>query len=124
MSFPTDISLDDLTPTTFTYSQISLENSKSVRNDATRGLGTPRSLVISHTTSGSGMNAVDRHLVRLNDVKEDTGSDTNAVLSGSVYVVIEKPRRILTDADMTSMVEQLVDFLTAANLAKVLNGEP
>jgi hypothetical protein len=70
------------------------------------------------------MNAIDRHLIRLNDVQEDTGSDTNAVLSGSVYLVIEKPRRIITDAMISSMVEQMVDFLTAANLAKILNGEP
>lgn len=124
MSFPLDIALDDLTPATHTYSQISLEKGKSIRNDATRGLGTPRSLIISHTANGSGMNATDRHLIRLNDVKEDTGSDTNAVLSGSVYMVIEKPRRILTDGDISSMIEQLVDFLTAANIAKILNGEP
>lgn len=124
MSFSTDIALDDLTPTTFTYSQISLENAKSIRADATRGLALPRTLVISHTTNGSGMTATDRHLVRLNDTQEDTGSDTIASLTGSVYLVIEKPRRIITDADITSMVEQLIDFCSAANLVKILNGEP
>jgi hypothetical protein len=124
MSFPTDVALDDLAPVTFTYSQISLEGGKSIRNDATRELGTPRSLVISHSANGSGMNAVDRHLVRLNDVQEDTGSDTNAVLSGSVYMVIEKPRRIISDADVTSMIEQMADFMTSANIVKILNGEP
>lgn len=124
MSFPTDIALDDLTPTTFTYSQISLENSKSIRNDATRDLGTPRSLIISHSQTGSGMKATDRHLIRLNDVQEDTGSEDFATLSGSVYMVIEKPRRIITNADVSSMVEQLIDFLSAANLTKILNGEP
>lgn len=124
MSFPTDITLNDLTPAAFTYSQISLEGGKSIRTDAARGLGEPRSLVISHQTSGSGLSAVDRHLVRLQDTQEDTGADSIAVLSGSAYIVIEKPRRIITDADITSMVEQLVDFLTPANLTKILNGEP
>jgi len=124
MSFPTDIALDDLSPSTFVYSQISLENSKSVRADATRGMAEPRTLVISHSTTGSGLKAVDRHLIRLNDVKEDTGSDDIATLAGSAYIVIEKPRRIITDAQVTSMVEQLIDFCTAANLVKVLNGEP
>lgn len=125
MSFPTDIALDDTNgPTTFTYSQISLENSKSIRADATRGVALPRTLVISHSTNGSGMNAIDRHLIRLNDVKEDTGSEDNATLSGSAYIVLEKPRRIVADADITSMVQQLIDFLSAANLVKILNGEP
>lgn len=125
MSFPTDIALDDTNgPTTFTYSQISLENSKSVRSDALRDLGTPRTLVISHTAVGSGMKATDRHLIRLNDTQEDTGSDEIATLTGSVYVVIEKPRRIIATADITSMIQQLIDFLDAANIVKILNGEP
>lgn len=122
MSFPTDLSIDDLTPTTFTYSQISLENSKSVRRDSNRDLATPRTLVISHTASGKGLDTVDRHLIRFNDVKED--ADAVTVRSGSVYMVIEKPQRIVSDADIESMVEQMAAFLTAANLIKILNGEP
>lgn len=126
MSFPTDITLTGDAASSQTYSQISLENGKSVRKDATRDLGEPRSLVISHTTNGSGMSAVDRHLVRLNLVEEDTGtSEQIDQISGSVYCVIEAPRRIVTSTMISDMVTQLVDFLTTAGyLDKVLNSEP
>lgn len=125
MAFSTDISIDDGTPTTYVYSQISLQDAKSIRRDATRPLGTPRSLIISHTTNGVGMSAVDRHLVRLNLVEEDTGSDDLATVSASAYMVLEVPRRIVTTAMIESMIEQQLDFFgTPANVAKILNSEP
>jgi hypothetical protein len=74
---------------------------------------------------GKQLKAMDRHLVRLNLVEEDTGSDEIATISGSVYCVIEAPRRIVTEAMVSDMVTQLVDFLTTAgNLTKILNSEP
>jgi hypothetical protein len=124
MSFATDITLADDTPANHVYSQISLESSKSIRNNAALSLGTPETMIISHTTSGKGMTATDRHLVRLNHVEEDTGSTEIATLTGSVYIVLEKPRRIITDVQMSHMVTQLINFLTAANLTKLLAGEP
>lgn len=122
--FSSDLSLTDATPTTYVYSQISLENSKSVRADSVRGLNNPRTLVISHTTSGTGNKITDRHLVRLNDVQLDTIGDVSLPQSGSVYMVIEKPRRVITAANIQSMVDQLKGFATAANITKLLNGEP
>jgi hypothetical protein len=121
--FASDITLND-GAADHTYSQISLENSKSVRANATRDPGTPETLVISHSVAGSGMKAIDRHLIRLNLVEEDTGSTDIATLTGSTYIVIEKPRRIITSDDISKQVIQLVAFLTSANLTKILNGEP
>jgi len=125
MAFTSDITLVDDLSADVVYSQISLENSKSVRTDATRDLGTPRSLVISHEVSGSGMKATDRHLVRLNLTEEDTGSDTIATVSGSVYLVIEAPRRIVTATMIKDMLTQLIGFVSVeANVNKLLNSEP
>jgi hypothetical protein len=125
MSFATDVTLTGDAASSQTYSQISLENAKSVRKDATRDLGTPRSMVISHTINGAGLTAVDRHLVRLNLTEEDSGADAFATISGSVYCVIEAPRRIVDATMLSDMVTQLVDFLTTSgNLDKILNSEP
>jgi len=125
MAFTSDITLVDDGTNDVVYSQISLENSKSIRTDASRALGTPRSLVISHEVSGSGMKATDRHLVRLNRVEEDTGSDVIATVSGSVYLVMEAPRRIVTSAMIEDMLTQLIGFLSVpANVTKLLNSEP
>lgn len=122
--FTSDLALTDATPTTFTYSQISLESNKSIRNDASRGLAYPRSLVISHTVSGAGKKISDRTLVRLNDVREDTAAADGSAQTGSVYLVIDRPRRVVTTAQITSMIDQLKGFLTSGNVTKLLNGEP
>jgi hypothetical protein len=124
MSFPTDIQLIGDAASDQTYSQISLLGGKSIRSDSARTLGNPRTLVISHEVVGKQLKAMDRHLVRLNLVEEDTGSDEIATISASVYCVIEAPRRIITEAMVSDMVTQLIDFLDAANLTKLLNSEP
>lgn len=107
-----------------TYSQISLENSKSIRNDATRGIAYPRSLVISHEVAGSGLKASDRHLVRFNDVKADPTSTVGGSVSASCYTVLDVPRRVFTHTDIAELVKSQIAFWTDANLAKILNGEP
>lgn len=125
MAFSPDIVIADAATDNVTYSQISLENSKSIRTDAARELGTPRSLTISHQTTGKNLSAKDRHLVRFDLVEADTDiSDGIATVSSSVYLVIENPRRIITKEQTLDMVTQLVNFTTAANLAKIMNGEP
>lgn len=107
-----------------TYSQISLENSKSIRNDATRGIAYPRSLVISHETAGNGLKTSDRHLVRFNDTKIDPTSTVGGSISASCYTVLDVPRRVFTDLDIKALVTSQKNFWTEANLAKILNGEP
>lgn len=125
MAFSSDITLVDDASADVVYSQISLEKGKSIRQDSTRDLGTPRSLTISHQQSGTGMKATDRHLVRLDLVEEDTGSDVIATVSGSVYTVLECPRRIVTAAMIKDMLTQLTGFLAVeANVDKLLNSEP
>lgn len=124
MSFSSDITVADTTPASFTYSQISLVGSKSIRTDATRGVAYPRSMVISHQTVGTGAKILDRSLVRLSDVRVDTVAADGSSQTGSVYLVIEKPRRVITDAMINSMIDQLINFCSAGNRAKLFNGEP
>lgn len=123
MSFSSDITINDGT-SDHVYSQISLESSKSVRSDATKTLALPSLLTISHTVAGSGNMKRDRHLVRIDDVFEDDLSETGGTVTGSTYIVIDHPRRVVTEAQMTLQIEQIKSFLTTANLTKIFNGEP
>jgi hypothetical protein len=125
MAFPDTITVADATPVDVDYDLISLKDRKSERSDATRELGAPRSLIISHETTGKGLTAVDRHLVRFNRVEEDTESDSIATISASVYLVIEAPRRIVTKTMIEDMIVQLQNFLdTAGYQDKLFNSEP
>lgn len=125
MAFPDSVTVADATPENVTYDLISLKDRKSERSDATRDLGAPRSLVISHETTGKGLSAKDRHLVRFNRVEEDTEADGIATISASVYLVIEAPRRIVTKTMIEDMVVQLQNFLdTAGYQDKLFNSEP
>jgi hypothetical protein len=109
-----------------TYDLISISGGKSIRSDATQTLATPRSLTLNNSVVGKSASAVDRHLIRLDRVEADP-DDSTSVVSGSVYMVLEVPRRVITEAMIKDMVTQLVDFVTmssGANLEKVLNNEP
>lgn len=119
------IQISDLTPTTVTYSPVSLENGKSVRSDFSRGVAFPRTLTVAHSTTGKGHGLLDRHLFRLTDVQEDTASESVSAQAGSVYLVVEKPRRIVTDAHISSMIEQIIDYFSvSANITEHLAGKP
>lgn len=123
--FPADITLTDKSTVAVTYSQISLVDSKSVRKAAASGAATPKTLIISHTESGKGLSAVDRRLIRINDTYQASTDGSVETQTGSVYLVIEKPRNIVTDAHVNSMLDRLVEFISSTgNRAKILNGEP
>jgi hypothetical protein len=81
-------------------------------------------MIISHTENGSGITAVDRHLIRLNRSELDAG-DGVTVRTGSVYCVIEQPRSVVTETMVKDALTQLVDFLTTSGYVdKILNSEP
>lgn len=123
--FNNDVTLTGDSGTT-TYSLISVKDSTSIRSDATQTSAAPRTLKISSTVQGKGMQAIDRHLARLDRVEVDPDDDTTTV-SGSAYLVLEHPRRVITEAMILDLVTQLVDFVTAdsgSNLTKLMNREP
>jgi hypothetical protein len=57
---------------TYNYGLTSIVEGKSIRNNASAGIGTPDSFTISHETKGKGPTAVDRHLVRIDTTYETT----------------------------------------------------
>jgi hypothetical protein len=126
MSFSPDVIMQGLDNTPHTYSEISLLNGKSVRKDASRGLGTPATLTISHEVSGKGTNSIDRHLVRLDLTEKSPDVESVEVAQTSVYTVMTVPRSlIITKSMVRDLIHQLGSFLAEeANVTKLLNGEP
>jgi len=108
---------------TRTYALTSLVNGSSVRQNAAAPVGLPEQLLISHQESSRSGFPLDRHLVRLNLAK--LAGNGSTALTASVYVTIEVPRDSnITVAMIRDMRTQMVNFLTNANLDKILNGEP
>lgn len=119
MSFSDDVVIADSVPTNITYSLISLKDSESLRRSGSLAL--PKTLRIAHTLAKSP-SGIDRHLAQLMRSEED--ALTGEVHTGGVHVVITAPRKGVTDAQIQDMVVQLKNFLSSANVTKLLNGEP
>jgi len=104
-----------------TYARRYVNETKGLYSDASAPLGSPKTLSVSHSQVNRGAAGVaDRHLVRL-DRTEVNASGVAA--TASVYVVLEVPRSIVTEAQTLDMVTQLKNFLSSANLDKILNNE-
>lgn len=92
----------------------------SVRSESAAPADQPATLSIAHQTSGKGVATVRRTKVRFDRTYVD-GDDSAKV---SVYMVIEHPLQIATDAQVIKSVNELV-ALTAVSgyLAKIVGGE-
>jgi len=119
--FNTDVTLAGDNSSTRGYSLTSIVDGKAIRSNASAPLGEPETLTVSHSKRSADPNASTRHLVRL-DLTKTNGLGESA--TGSVYCVIESPKTIITTAQISDMVTQLKNFLSAANLLKLLNNEP
>lgn len=122
MAFSADITIADSTPANQTYSLLTMDGSKTLRKNTARALETPCIMTVSHTVQGKAAGIRDRHLVRFDLTELDTDGITP--YSGAVYLVLDKPRRAITDAQIYDLVVQMKNYLTSGNVTKVLNGEP
>lgn len=117
-----DITLAGDASSSTTYSLVSVAGGNSLRADAAAPLGSPRNLQLKTSEEKQGKVGVRRHLIRLDRTQVDAVTGEVAVVSA--YVVLVNPTRITTTAQLLDMVTQLKNFLSTANLTKVLNGEP
>jgi len=120
--FTTAITLAGDASSSQVYDLQSITGSKSIRGDVALGAALPRLMTISHSVAGKGTQISDRHLVRLDLVKAD--AVTGETVNGSTYIVLDMPRKTFTVAQLQDQVTQLKNFLTAGNVAKLLNNEP
>lgn len=78
--------------------------------------------IVSHQESAKGRT---RRMVRVNQrvVAADPLTSINEYKDLGVYLVIDEPEYGFTDADIDYVVDGLVGWLTAANIAKVLGNQ-
>jgi hypothetical protein len=128
--FTADIVLDDVSGDDATYRLISQDSQGSRRIDIATTLVSPATLVIKHTSSGSGPNAVDRHLVQFNRTLEDAQGKLVTLTTNFTLAV---PRNaVMTAATIADEVCHLIDFLSSggvstlastANIESLVRGE-
>lgn len=123
MALSADVTLNNGTTTTV-VSEISRTGNETLRRAASRGLIYPKTLRISHQSVKAGKSGVaNRFVVRLDDVQSVSVDDPLVKAMDSVYLVVQRPEILTDSATVLALVEELKTFLTAANLAKLLNGE-
>jgi hypothetical protein len=102
------------------YNLIESGVKRTVRSAEGLALGLPWNLTISHQQTGKNMDARDRHLIRLDRTYEDSDSD-DGVITGSVYAVIDAPRRIFTSTELYEMWIEIHNILTMNSNAWLLD---
>ena len=118
--FTDSIVLQDSTPADQTYDRVSSTSTSSVRRDATRELDQPMALTISHETSKD-----QKHVntaVMLDKTVLDAG-DSVTLGNARVLVKLSYDVEQITAADIAEMVDEVKEFLSAANVTKLLNKE-
>jgi len=119
--FTNDIVSNGDAGSSVTYALTSIAGGKSVRSVSGLPLGNNRSMTISHASAGKPGEEVDRHMERFDFTTVDTAGKS---ATASVYAVLVVPRTVVTVAQVQDLVTQLKNFLSSANVAKLLNNEP
>lgn len=130
--FTETLTLDDASGDDVVYALIlNGANDGSKRIDTASTLSEPGVLQIKHSVSGSGPNAIDRHLVQLSRTKISAGVPRTLTVNFTVAV----PRDVaITNQLVFDAVSNLVDFISdgsfsssgiggTTNLVSLLRGE-
>jgi hypothetical protein len=118
MTFATDLVLDDADGTDVTYRLRSTTADGSQRIDIATDLRNPALLVIKHTTSGKGIDAVDRHLVQFSRTLTDTNGKPATL---TINTTLNVPRNsVITNQIVYDQVANLLDFLSDGALSSGL----
>jgi len=123
MPFTPDVTIADFSAVDVDFNYISMVGTKVIRKDPDRDVDSPRVMTISHEVSGKGSAAVDRHLLRFDQTEVDDNDDTS-IATGSAHIVLTVPRKNITVDIMKDLVTFVKNYLTEANIEKILNGEP
>lgn len=109
MSFTDTLTLDDASGDATTYVLLSQDATGTRRLNSASTSAEPSALVIKHSSSGSGVNAVDRHLVQFSITKLDANDIPR---SGIVNFTLAVPRAtVITSAMIIDLVSNLIDLI-------------
>lgn len=109
MSLTSTLALDDATGDEVTWVLLSQDANGSRRLDSASTNAEPGSLVIRHSVAGSGINAVDRHLVQFSRTLLDS---ENVPRTAIVNFTVAVPRAsVITNAICFDLISNLIDLI-------------
>lgn len=116
-----DLTIADATPTNQTFRLAATTQGKTVYSDSGTTIMEPRLLTIAHTLSGKNEKRRVRSLVRFDVTKVDTDGITSD--TASVYLVMDRPSRIVESSDVSHLIAMLKNVLTSGNVTTLLAGQ-
>lgn len=118
MAFAADLTLDDADGTDIVYKLRSQDGSGSQRIDVATDLRNPGLLTIRHSSTGSGVDAIDRHLAQITRALTDTNGKQATL---TVNFTLQVPRNtVITNQIVYDAVANLIDFLSDGGLTIAL----
>jgi len=119
MTFSDDLVLDDADGTDITYRLTSRDGNGSKRIDIATDLRNPGLLRISHSVSGKGADAIDRHLVQLTRTLTNTVGIQRTLTANFTLAV---PRdTVITNQIVYDAVANILDLLSDGGLTTALS---
>lgn len=129
MAFSSTLTLDDASGDDVTYVLTKTNGDGTTRIDSAASLALPSVLNIKHSVAGSGVNAVDRHLVQIAKTVSATPANVQVIANFTLAV----PRNIAVTAEMVyDVIANVMDFLqsggfttlaSTTNIDALLRGE-
>jgi hypothetical protein len=110
MSLSDTLTLDNATGTESTFALQGRDSSGARRIDTASTLSEPQSLVIKHSRSGQGLNAVDRHLVQVAKTELDSNGIARTAIVNFTMAVPQST--VFTSTEILNMAGFLVDLIT------------
>jgi len=110
MSLSDTLTLDNATGTEATFALQGRDTSGARRIDTASSLATPQTLVIKHSKSGVGQNAVDRHLVQLSRTELDSNGIARTAIVNFTMAVPQST--VFSSTEILDLCGYLVDLIT------------
>lgn len=125
MALTADLVLKNEAAANRTFTTVSVNGANVTRLDSATTIQQPTKMVINHTTSGSGDDLVDRHLIQFSRTELDANGLRFTTI---VNLTMAVPRRSSSNTavkDLVSFIKDLVDTagVASADLDKILQGQ-
>lgn len=132
MSLTSTLTLDGTTGTEASFVLQTTDSTGARRINSATTLAAPESLIIKHSKSGSGANAVDRHLVQFSRTELDSAGVPRTAIVNFTMAVPQSS--VFTTSEITDLASYLVDLITdggfsgtgmvgTTNITALLRGE-
>jgi len=110
MSLSDTLTLDNATGTEATFALQGRDASGARRIDTASTLSQPQNLVIKHSKSGQGLNAIDRHLVQFSRTELDSNGVPRTAIVNFTMAVPQST--VFSSAEILDLAGYLVDLIT------------